>query len=71
MRSYFQLPKPMSETGLGKEEKRKFNQLLKVVERLIPKNAGSELLSVTDTGTVREKGGSSSNTNDQQEGRWL
>jgi hypothetical protein len=61
----------MAESGIGKDEKRKFNQLLKVVERLIPKNAGSELLSVTDTGTVRGKGGSDSNTNTDQEGRWL
>lgn len=61
----------MPESGLGKDEKRKFNMLLKVVERLVPRPTINERVSVTDLGTVREPNASGTSNDSNTEGRWL
>lgn len=71
MRGRIQLPQPMAETGLGKEEKRKFNMLLRAVQMLVPVNSGSEVIELTSMGTSRRNLGTSSRSGTDTEGRWL
>lgn len=71
MRSRVQLPQPMQETGLLKEDRRKFNQLLRAVERLIPVADSNEIVDVTSSGTYRRRaGGTGTTTTDTGLGRW-
>lgn len=70
MRSKFELPSRIPETGIAKEEKRKFNMLLRVVERLIPVQGANEAIDVTEQGTVRRRQTSSTLSEETTEGRW-
>ena len=71
MRSRILLPQPLQESGLLKEDRRKFNMLLRAVERLIPVADSTEIVDVTATGTYRRRaGGTTGTTTDSGLGRW-
>lgn len=70
-RSRIQLPQPMPETGAMRREKAKFNMLLRAVEKLIPANAGNEVVEIGALGTKRRTRSTSSISDDAREGRWL
>lgn len=54
-----------------KEDRRRFNMLLRAVERLIPVADSTEIVDVTASGTYRKRaGGTATTTADNGLGRW-